>query len=113
MHWLYLAGAIAGEVVATSMLRAASEPGAHWTWWIGVVSGYLSAFGLLYASMSSGMPLSIAYAIWAGLGVAATAMVAWLIFHEQQSLWSLAGIAVVVVGVVMIELGSGTSMEAA
>jgi multidrug transporter EmrE-like cation transporter len=40
-------------------------------------------------------------------------MVAWLIFHEQQSLWSLAGIAVVVVGVVMIELGSRTSMEAA
>lgn len=109
MQWLLLAGAIVGEVVGTSMLRAASQPSAGWTWWIGVAVGYMSAFGLLYASMAAGVPLSAAYAIWAGLGVAATAVVAWLIFHEQISMWSLAGIAVVVVGVVMVELGSRTA----
>lgn len=106
-RWLFLMGAIAAEVFGTSALRALSRPDASWMWWIGVVGGYVSAFALLWGALSSGASLAISYAIWAGAGVAATALVAATVFGETVNVWTIVGIALVIIGVVVIELGSG------
>lgn len=103
MHWWFLAGAIGAEVFATSCLRAATRAESAWIWWALVIGGYLAAFGLFFAALSHGAPLAAAYATWSGVGVALTAVVAWLVFAERLTLGALAGIALVVAGVVLIE----------
>lgn len=103
MSWWFLFGAIGTEVFATASLRAAAQPGASWAWWIGVVGGYAAAFGLLYAALSHGTPLSSAYAIWSGVGVALTAVVAWVVFGERLTPGAIIGIVLIVAGVVLLE----------
>jgi len=106
MYWWFLIGAIAAEVFATGALRAATLPSTAWGWWAASVGGYLVAFALLAAALGHGAPLGAAYATWAGVGVALTAVVAWLVFAERPTAGSLVGIGLVVAGVVLIELSA-------
>src|SRR5690242_17434470 len=71
--WLLLAVAIAVEVAATLSLRAA-EGFTRLGWTIPVVLGYATSFVLLAFVLKRGMPVGVAYGVWAGIGVAATAI---------------------------------------
>jgi small multidrug resistance pump len=67
---------------------------------------------LLGLVLRAGMPLGVAYGIWGAIGVAATAVASSLIFDEAISLVMSLGIALVITGVLLVELGSrGTSSE--
>lgn len=101
---MFLIAAIAAEVFATSSLRAATDADTAWPWWAAATAGYVASFTLLYAALSGGTSLASAYAIWSGAGVALTAIVSWLIFSERLTLGALAGMTLVVAGVVLIEL---------
>jgi small multidrug resistance pump len=69
-----------------------------------VVAGYLASFYLLWLSLSLGMPVGIAYGIWTACGVAMVAVVARFLFHEPLT-WVMAlGIALIVAGVLTIEM---------
>lgn len=101
--WIPLAGAIASEVTATLALRAAVDaPGFYAV----TAVGYLATFALLARTLDAGMPLGVAYAVWAATGVAATAVLAAPLFGESLSPVVALGIALIVVGVVVVELGS-------
>jgi small multidrug resistance pump len=101
--WWVLAGAIASEVSATLALRASVDS----RWWVPVVVvGYVAAFALLGLSLRAGMPLGAAYAIWGASGVALTAALGAVIFEELLSPTAVAGIGLVIVGVVLVESGS-------
>ena len=103
MKWFLLVGAITAEVVATLSLRAALDhPGAY----AAVVLGYLAAFGLMVAVLRTGMPLGVAYGIWGASGVAATAVGSAVLFGEAVTGLVVAGIVLVVVGVLVVEIGS-------
>lgn len=105
MGYLFLSLAIAAEVVATSFLRVASSPNAPWfAWWV-VAVGYVVAFFMLSRSLAVGVPLGTAYAIWAGVGVALVAVVAWLVFREPLTWIQIVGIVLVGAGVALVELG--------
>jgi small multidrug resistance pump len=105
MGYIFLSIAIVGEVIATSFLKLTS--GDKSVWWaypiVGV--GYVLAFTMLSLSLGKGIPLGIAYAIWAGVGVVLVAVISWLVFHEPLSLVQVLGMALVVAGVTMLELG--------
>lgn len=103
MKWLLLAGAIAMEVTASLFLKAALETPALFTF---VTAGYIAAFALLGAVLRKGMSLGVAYGIWAATGVALTALLSALIFDEPLTLLMLVGIALVIGGVLCVELGS-------
>lgn len=105
MGWLFLALAIVGEVVATTFLRVVSAPDARWWQYGVVVTGYVLAFAMLSQALGRGVPLGIAYAVWAGVGVVLVALISWLVFHEALTLVQLGGIALVVLGVVLLEAG--------
>ena len=66
--------------------------------------GYGASFALFFAALRHGAPLAESYAVWAGLGVAATAVVGWLVFSERMSFAVITGIGLVVSGVLLIEL---------
>ena len=50
------------------------------------------------------LDLGIAYAIWAGVGTATVAMIGILVFGEPGSAAKTAGLALIVVGVVLLNL---------
>lgn len=105
MIWALLGAAIASEVTATLALRASE--GFRIRRWIPVtVACYLLSFVLLGAVLAGGMRVAIAYAIWAALGVAATAVFGRVIFKDAISPVTAAGLAVIVLGVIVVDLSS-------
>ena len=104
MQWIYLAIAIVSEVVATSALKAAEGFTRLWPSVI-VVVGYASAFYFLSLTLRT-IPLGIAYAIWAGVGVALIAVVGWLLYHQPLDTAALIGLTLIVSGVIVLNVFS-------
>lgn len=104
MGYLFLTLAIATEVVATISLRA-SEGFSKPAFAVIVVVGYIGAFLFLSMALERGLPLGIAYGIWAAAGVAAVAILSVPLFGETITMLQAGGIALVIAGVTAIELG--------
>ena len=104
MAWLFLIGAILFEVAGTLALRMATHGKKIWI--AGVAIGYLAAFAFLSLTLSAGMGLGVAYGIWAASGVALTAILARVIFHEPLTRTMALGILLIAVGVLTVELGA-------
>jgi small multidrug resistance pump len=102
--YVFLAGAIVAEVVATLSLRA-SEGLARAGFVVVVVAGYVAAFVLLAQALVRDVPLGVAYGIWAAVGVAAVAILSIPLFGERLTLVQAGGIVLVVVGVLALEAG--------
>ncbi|APT93568.1 cation transporter [Corynebacterium phocae] len=102
--WLYLVGAILCEVAATLGLRAAAGTGKR-AWFIPVGGGYVLSFFLLSLSLRAGMPLGVSYGIWTATGVALTAVMAAALFAERFTRLKILGVALIIVGVVLVETG--------
>jgi small multidrug resistance pump len=103
MEWVYLSAAIACEVGATISLRLATTGSNRW--YVAVISGYLAAFGFLTLLLNAGLGLGVAYGIWSAAGVALTAIASRLLFKEPLTLLMSSGIALIIGGVLLIELG--------
>lgn len=106
MTYLYLLGAIICEVVATSALKASEEfskPGPS----LLVVAGYGLSFWFLMIVIRT-MPIGIAYAVWAGLGIVLVTLAGAVIYRQIPDLAAVAGIALIVCGVVVIHLFSNS-----
>lgn len=105
--WVLLGLAVSCELVGTMALRHASADPAPWTYAL-VAAGYAAAFVLLLLTLRH-LPVGIAYAVWAGLGTVGTAVGAALLFGERLSAVAMAGIATVIVGTTLINLGANTA----
>jgi small multidrug resistance pump len=105
--YIYLGIAIVTEVIATSFLKFASGPKGVWWAYLIVGVGYVASFVALSLTLRGGVPLGIAYAIWAGVGVVAVAIISWVVFHESLTWQQLVGMALVAGGVALLELGGG------
>ncbi|CDQ44689.1 MULTISPECIES: DMT family transporter [Mycolicibacterium] len=101
--WLALAGAIGTEVLATLSLRA-SDGFRRRRWIVPVAAGYLLSFYLLWVSLSLGMPVGVAYGIWTACGVALVAVAARVLFRDPLTWRMIAGIALIIAGVLTIEM---------
>jgi small multidrug resistance pump len=101
-NWLILAAAILLEVMATLSLREAVDVPA---WAALAVVGYAGAFVALAALLRRGAPIGVVYGVWAATGVALTAVLASVIFGEPFTVPIGVGIAIVIVGVVLVETG--------
>ena len=100
--WLLLAASIAAEVAGTVSLRYANGftrllPS------LAVGSLYALAIWLMSVSVKH-LEVGLAYAVWAGVGTALTALVGMLWFGEASHATRLAGIAFIVIGVVCLNL---------
>ncbi|MEH3142044.1 MAG: SMR family transporter [Mycobacterium kyogaense] len=104
MQYVLLMGAIASEVTGTLALRVAA--GGRRIFYGVVLIGYVVAFTLLSASLQHGMPLGVAYGIWAAAGVALTAAASRILFREPLTPTMLTGMGLIVAGVLLVELGA-------
>ena len=103
-HWLALAIAICGEVIATSALKASNEftrliPS------IIVIAGYGTAFYFMAISMRV-LPVGIMYAIWSGMGIVLVSIIGWLVYKQTLDLPSMIGMGLIIAGVIVINLFS-------
>ena len=105
MHYIFLAVAIASEVVGTTALKSAEGftrlgPSAI------VVAGYGSAFYFLSLCLER-FAVGIAYATWSGVGI-----VLGLLVHGQKlDFPAVAGMGLIVAGVAVINLWSSTQLH--
>lgn len=100
MNWLFLGIAIVSEVVATSSLKA-SEGFTRLVPSVIVVLGYGSAFYCLSLTLRT-IPVGIAYAVWSGVGVVLISIAGWVIYGQKLDLAAIAGIALISIGVVVL-----------
>jgi len=103
MGYVLLSGAIAAEVAATTAMKYSEGFSRLWPSLI-TVSGYLIAFALLAQTLKT-VQVGTAYAIWAGAGTAVIAAIGMLFLGEAMTAARLAGIALVIGGVVLLNLG--------
>lgn len=100
--YLWLTLAIIAEIIATSALKT-SHNFTRLIPSIVVILGYGSAFYALSQTLRS-VPLGIAYAIWSGVGCAAIAIIGYLLYQQPLSPTAIIGIALIIAGVVLIQL---------
>ncbi|MFJ7919091.1 DMT family transporter [Lysinibacillus fusiformis] len=97
--------AIVAEVFASSMLKRTEGFSRIWPS-LGVVAGYGTAFYCLALTLKT-IPIGTAYAIWAGLGTALTAIVGVVLYKEIFNRKKVLGILCIIVGVVVLNLAGG------
>ncbi|MGA8114857.1 MAG: multidrug efflux SMR transporter [Actinocatenispora sp.] len=102
MPYVFLGAAILCEIVATSLLKASDGFSKLWPT-IACIAGYLLSFVLLAQTLKQ-VPVSIAYAIWSGVGTALIAAVGMIFLGEPVSLAKIGGVVLVVGGVVLLSL---------
>ena len=109
MGYLYLAIAVIAEVIATSALKSSQaftklEPS------LIAIIGYCTAFYFLSLVLKT-IPVGVAYAIWAGMGIVLIAIVAAVIFKQTPDLPAIIGMILIISGVVVINVFSKMNMH--
>jgi len=103
---VYLTIAIVAEVIATSALKA-SEAFTKPVPLLITAIGYAVAFYFLALTLRT-IPVGIAYAIWSGLGIVLISLVGVLWFRQSLDLPALAGLGLIVAGVIVINVFSNS-----
>jgi len=103
--YIFLGLAILFEILSTSMMKASVGFTKLIPSVIFILGMGASFYGLSRALTT--IPLSIAYASWAGVGTALTALVAVLIWKEHLNVYAVVGIALIIVGIVILNLKGG------
>lgn len=100
--WLLLVASIAAEVAGTIALRYAdgfTRPVPS----LVVVASYAAAIWLMSMAVRH-LEVGLAYAVWAGSGTALTAALGIFWFSESMTLLRIAGVVMIVIGVVVLNL---------
>ncbi|MCA2216719.1 DMT family transporter [Jidongwangia harbinensis] len=105
MSYLFLVGAIAAEVFSTSLLKSTEGFSRLWPS-VAVGLGYLLSFVLLAQAVKN-IPVSVAYAVWSGLGTATIAAIGAAFLGEPLGWVKVTGIGLIIGGVVILNLGGG------
>ena len=109
MAYLYLSIAIVAEVIATSALKASNQltvlvPS------IVSFAGYGVAFYFLALALKW-IPVGVAYAIWAGVGIALITIVGAVMFKQMLDTPAIIGIGLIIAGVAILNLYSNISVH--
>ncbi|UPQ82351.1 multidrug efflux SMR transporter [Pseudomonas knackmussii] len=105
--YIYLAIAITAEVIATTSMKALDGFNRPLPLLL-VVVGYSISFWMLSLVVKT-IPVGIAYAVWAGLGIVLVSIAAALLYQQELDPPAILGMALIVAGVVVIQLFSGST----
>ncbi len=108
-NFLFLGIAIICEIIATTALKKSAEFTKLLPTVITII-GYLGAFYFLSFAIRT-IPVGIAYAIWSGVGIVLITIVGAIFFKQIPDLPAIIGLAFIIVGVVILNLFSKTTMH--
>lgn len=103
MSYLHFFIAILGELLGTNLLKFSDG----FTKPIPTVSALLSYYGVCFYFLSLAMrkiPLGVTYATWSAVGLVLTAFISVMIFKETLNVYSIIGLILIIIGVVMVNL---------
>ncbi len=107
MYWFYLALAILFEVLGTTSMKL-SEGFSKIVPSVAMLLFYILSLAALTMALKK-IEMSIAYAIWAGIGTALITIIGLFLFKEELSLLKLVSILFIIAGVVGLHLSSQSS----
>ena len=104
---LILVIAVLFETVGTTALQASQQFTRPWPSVL-VVVAYGASFYFLAQALRF-MPVGVVYALWSGLGIVFIAMIGRAVFGQRLDPPAILGIALIVAGIVVIQLYSRTT----
>ncbi|KZE40342.1 multidrug resistance protein SMR [Bhargavaea cecembensis] len=104
MGWMFVGAAALFEVIGAIGLNLYSKK-RDWIRMLLYAGGFGLSFILLYQSLSY-LQLSIAYAVWVGLGTAGAVLMNMLLFNETRNLHRILSLLVILAGVVGLKIVS-------
>jgi small multidrug resistance pump len=107
--YVYLILAITAEVIGTTLLKYTEGFTRLWPS-VGSLAGYAIAFVLLAQTLKT-LEVGVTYAVWSGIGTAAIAVIGALAFKEPMTAVKIAGMALIIAGVVVLNLGGTHSTD--
>ncbi|MET4141132.1 multidrug efflux SMR transporter [Pedobacter sp. UYP1] len=107
MKYLFLGLAITLEVIGSSFLKASDG----FSKLLPSIITFIALVGcfFFFSQALKSIPLGIAYAIWAGLGIVLTAAVSVVIFKQTLDLPAILGILLIITGVIVMNVFSKTN----
>jgi small multidrug resistance pump len=106
MGYWYLTIAILAEVIATLALKA-SDGFSHLSASIVCVIGYMVTFYFLALVLKT-IPVGIAYAIWAGMGIVLISSISAVLYKQIPDVAAVIGMSLILFGVLVINIFSKT-----
>lgn len=106
-HYFALVIAIVTETIGTTALQASQQFTRFWPAVICVVF-YGASFYFMALALKA-MPVGIVYAIWSGLGIVLIAAIGFIVFGQRLDLPAVLGLALIIAGIVVIQLYSDTT----
>lgn len=107
VHYIYLIIAVITETIGTAAMQASEQFTRFWPSVLLVVA-YGVSFYFLALTLKF-MPVSIVYAIWSGLGIVLIAFIGWMVFKQSLDFAAIAGIGLIIAGVIIINLFSSSA----
>lgn len=106
MAYVYLVIAIIAEIFATTMMKDTNGftvflPS------ILTILGYVLAFYMLSLCIQT-IPTGVIYALWSGFGIIGIAILGWIVHKQVLDMPAIAGIMLILAGVLVIKLFSKT-----
>ena len=105
--YLFLIIAVLFEGLGTTSLQA-SQQFTRLVPSVGVIIGFGMSFYCLMIVLQY-LPLGVTYALWAGFGICLTALLGWLVFRQSVDVPAMIGMALIIAGIVVINLYSKTA----
>jgi small multidrug resistance pump len=103
-YWLFLLLATIAEVIGTSALKTSDGFSRFWPSML-VICAYGIAFYFLSLTLRA-IPVGVAYAVWAGVGIVLITLAGWLLFGQRLDVPAILGITLIIAGVVLMNLFS-------
>ena len=107
VHYVYLLIAVILETIGTAAVQASEQFTRFWPTAI-IVVAYISSFYFMSLTLKY-MQVSVVYAIWSGLGIVLIGLIGLIVFKQSLDLGAIAGMALIIAGVVVINLFSNSA----
>jgi len=106
-HYLFLIMAVFAETIGTSSIQDSQQ---FTRLWPSVLAFISFAFAFYFLSLTlKVLPVGIMYAMWSGLGIVFIAIIGWVYFGQKLDLAAIFGMALILAGIVVINLFSSTA----
>lgn len=104
--WILLGFAIVIEVIGSNCIKASDGFSKPLPTAVALVAFVIALY--LLSIITKSLPLGIVYAIWSGVGIVLTAIVAYFAFGQKPDLAGFIGMGLIIAGVLVINLFSGS-----
>ncbi|MCW2529384.1 MAG: small multidrug resistance protein [Pseudonocardiales bacterium] len=103
LAYAYLFGAIATELLGTSLLKA-TDGFSRFIPSVICIVAYIVSFAMMAQTVKT-IPVGVTYALWSAFGTAAIVAIGVVFLHETINATTVGGLALLITGVVVLNLG--------